>query len=246
MEWFKDLYDEFRMKTGFGSVTEEATKKEVDFIIDVLALAKDDHVLDLFCGAGRHTIELSKRGYITTGIEYNQDYLTLAKKHTEQFQFVPNFIQGDVRYVEFGTGYDGVIIMFNSFGFFSDKEEILVLRKIHSALKMNGRLLLEIQNRDWIIKNFTEGKQSEIDGIQVIERRQFDILNSRNNFTIERYEKDKVIIRKGSWRMYSAHELKKMLEEIGFKLIAAYDNLEKQQLSLNSRLMRLIFEKERA
>ena len=48
MEWFKELYDEFRMKTGFGKVTEETTKREVDFMCDVLALSKGAQVLDLF------------------------------------------------------------------------------------------------------------------------------------------------------------------------------------------------------
>ena len=38
MEWFVDLYDEFRMRAGFGRVLEEETGKDVDFICDVLEL----------------------------------------------------------------------------------------------------------------------------------------------------------------------------------------------------------------
>lgn len=30
MDWFKELYDDFRMRTGFGSIPEDQTRKEVD------------------------------------------------------------------------------------------------------------------------------------------------------------------------------------------------------------------------
>lgn len=78
MDWFKDLYDEFRLKRTFGSIPIEKTKKDVDFIIEVLNLSEGAKILDLFCGIGRHSIELAKRGYKPIGIEYNSEYLKLA------------------------------------------------------------------------------------------------------------------------------------------------------------------------
>jgi len=78
MDWFKDLYDDFRMKRTFGSVSDERTTQDVDFVIDVLNLSEGAKILDLFCGIGRHSIELAKRGYKPIGIEYNSEYLKLA------------------------------------------------------------------------------------------------------------------------------------------------------------------------
>jgi len=243
MEWFKDLYDEFRMATGFGSVSDEQTGREVDFLCDVLALSKGAKVLDLFCGTGRHSLELAMRGFAATGIEYNPDYLKLAKKLIADNQAAANFIQGDVRYVDYGRGYDAAIIMFNSFGYFSDKEDKLILTKVYNALKKGGRLLIEILNRDWIVKNFVERQETEIQGIRVIEKREFDVLTSRNNFIIERHGKEKVVTKRGSWRLYSAHEIKNVLEDIGFKFVAGHSSLDKEPLTKDTRLMRLVFEK---
>jgi hypothetical protein len=70
-----------------------------------------------------------------------------------------------------------------------------------------------------------------------------EILTSRTNFTIKRYKKEGIVIKKGSWRFYSAHEIKNILEGISFKFIAGYDNLNKELLTKDTRLMRLVFEK---
>jgi len=243
MNWFVDLYDEFRMRTGFGRISEEETRKEVDFICNVLDLHEGAKVLDLFCGTGRHSLDLARRGYLATGIELNPDYLELGKQSSKGIANAPKFIQGDVRYIDFGEGYDAVIVMFQSFGYFSDLEDKSVLSKIFDSLKPKGRFLIEILNRDWILKNFVEIQENIIDGIRVIEKREFDVLTSRNNFVIQRHEKDVIVTKGGSWRMYSAHEMKNLLKGIGFRMVGAYSNLEKEPLTIETRLMRMVFEK---
>ena len=48
----------------------EKTKNEVDFIVDIIELSGSERVLDLACGFGRHSIELSKRGLALLPIEW--------------------------------------------------------------------------------------------------------------------------------------------------------------------------------
>jgi ubiquinone/menaquinone biosynthesis C-methylase UbiE len=243
MEWFKELYDDFRMRTGFGNIPEDQTKKDVDFLIQELKLATGSKVLDLFCGTGRHSIEFTKRGIDAVGIEYNPDYLAAAQERASQASVHPKFIQGDVRDTDFGSEYDAAIVMWMSFGYFSDPEERLVLEKVFEALKPGGRFLMELLNRDFIIRNFSERDEKVIEGIKVIEERSFDVLTSRVNGTITRHEKDGPVVKRTSWRLYSTHELRNMLEEIGFSFVAGYGSLERQTLSLDTRLMRLVWEK---
>ena len=243
MEWFKDLYDEFRMQRNFGNIPDAETKKDVDFICDVLNLAKGAKVLDLFCGVGRHCVELARRGYMPVGIDFNKEYLEMVMQSAREKQVNPVFIQGDVRQVDFGKGYDGAIIMFQSFGYFSDEEDRLILKKVYDALRAKRRFLMELVSRDWLLRNFEEKAEYVVNGVKVVEEREFDMLTSRNNFTITRYQKEGVLTKKGSWRFYSAHEIKKVLENMGFEFVAGYDNLSKEPVRKDTRLMRLVFEK---
>jgi len=237
-DWFADLYDDFRMQTGFGAVPPEQTSQEAGFLWDVLSLVPGSRVLDLFCGAGRHSLELARRGCLTTGIELNRRYAEMARRAATESS---RFVVGDVRFVDFGSGFDAAMIMFNSFGYFTDAEDKRILEKTRDALRPGGRFVIEILNRDWVLANFCAREEKVTDGVRIIETRQFDVLTSRNHFRIERHSAAGVTTREGLWRLYSPHEMKNLLEAAGFQFLAAYSNLKKEAVTMDTRLMRLVF-----
>lgn len=245
MDWFKELYDDFRMRTGFGSIPDAVTAEQVDFLVAELCLYDGAKVLDLFCGTGRHCVELAKRGFRAVGIEYNGDYLAIAAEKARSAGVSPTFIQGDVRDTDFGSGYDACIIMWASFGYFVDAEDRRVLEKIHAALRPGGRFLIQIKNRDYLLKRFKDSGEETVAGVLVREDREFDMLSSRVNVTITRGEPDGPVTRRASWRMYSAHEMKNILEDIGFVYVAGYSGPSRKPLTLDTHLMNMIFEKRK-
>ena len=243
MDWFKDLYDNFRMKRTFGSISDERTKQDVDFIINVLDLPEGGKVLDLFSGIGRHSIELAKRGYKPIGIEYNQEYLNIAQSRALENNATVEFIHGDVREVNYGSDFDAAIIMYQSFGYFSDEDDKNVLSKIYYALRKNGRFLIEILNRNWLLKNFVAQEESMFNDVKIREERNFDHKTNRVNFVIRRYKDNDIEVKKGSWKIYSADEMTHICNTIGFKFVAGYNDLDESPLQKNTRLMRLVFKK---
>ena len=56
-EWWRELFDSLYLKTD-GDVVENDvnTTREVDFLIKATGLTPADHILDLCCGQGRHSI----------------------------------------------------------------------------------------------------------------------------------------------------------------------------------------------
>lgn len=245
MEWFESLYDDFRQRTGFGNLPVERTKSDVDFIVRELSIAAGSKVLDLFSGTGRHSIELAQRGIETVGVELNRDYVVLAKQRARAAGVTPRFLTGDVRRVPFGSGYDAAIIMWASFGYFDDEDDRALIKKVHSALKPCGQFLLELHNRDRIIRHFSTHSEKVIDGVRVTEDREFDSLTSRMRSQIRYGEDSGVVERETNWRLYSPHELKSILDGIGFLFVAGYGGLDRRPIDMETHLMRLVFRKKR-
>jgi len=48
------------------------TIQEVNFLTEELAVRDGGSILDVGCGAGRHSIELARRGYAVTGLDLSQ------------------------------------------------------------------------------------------------------------------------------------------------------------------------------
>lgn len=242
MEWFQELYDDFRQRTGFGSLPEERTRRDVDFIVAECDLEGGRRVLDLCSGTGRHSIELARRGIRSVGIELNAEYVALARTRADAAGVRPELRVGDVRSSELGSDYDAAILMWNSFGYFSDAEDLALLRRISSALRPRGRFLLELLNRDWILRNFEARSEREVDGVTVVEERKFDAGTNRMKARIRRSGDDSAE-RRVDWRLYSLPELATLGRSVGFELAAAYGDLKRSPVTLESRLMRLVFER---
>jgi trans-aconitate methyltransferase len=93
-------------------------------------------VLDLGCGPGNTAHIFSGADY--TGVDINESYITVAReKHPEL-----NFIVGDVNRVEWGTGFD--IILINSLlHHLDDNEASKILVKSVAALKETGKVIIQ-------------------------------------------------------------------------------------------------------
>jgi SAM-dependent methyltransferase len=241
VEWFRELYDDFRQRTGFGSIPAERTAKDIDFIIAVCDLEPNARVLDICSGTGRHSIELERRGIRATGFELNSEYVALAEERAKVAGVTPSLMIADVRAVDFGTGFDAAILMWHSFGYFSDAEDLALLKKVRNALRPGGRLVLEVLNRDYLLDHFRAKAESEVDGVQVVEEREFDAATNRMKSTIIRHETSAVVTRRTDWHLYSLDELSELGRQAALSLVAAYGDLERNPAGPQTRLMRLVF-----
>ena len=60
----------------------------------------------------------------------------------------------DLRSIEFENEFHAIYNWFNSFGYFSDSENTDVVRRFARALRPGGRLLIDLLNRERILRNF--------------------------------------------------------------------------------------------
>lgn len=122
----------------------DGTEKEVEFLINEMGLSEGNEVLDLGCGAGRHSIELAKRGFRVTGIDVSKILINEAKMRSGELKI--KFILADLRniskIVKSGRHFKGVICLCESgIGTLGLKNDLLLLRKIHDLLYKNGKFV---------------------------------------------------------------------------------------------------------
>jgi len=235
MAWYDEFFKEDYLKIYLPFLTEERTKTDVDFIIDVLGLSPGSKILDLACGFGRHTIPLAKMGYDMTGLDYTEKFIQMAEEKAKKENLQIEFLVGDMRKIPFENHFAGVISYFTSFGFFSDEENFEVLRGVSKALKEEGKFLLEIMNRDILVKNFqSKDWHRTEDGTLVLEERNWDLKTGKLKNSITILDKKGERERWFEVRLYTLDELNYLLEKVGLKIIETYGRKDKSPYKVDS------------
>ena len=216
--WWEELFNDDFLRTS-EKLTDEQIAREVDFIEDSLSIEKHGAMLDLACGTGRHAIELARRGYEVVGFDLSLAMLARAGDEAQDREAKLNFVQGDMRDMTFEEQFDGVYCWNTSFGYFEEDRNAQVIDRIHRSLKAEGRLLLDVANRDFLIRQSPSLAWFEGEGCVCMDEMSFDFITSRMKV------KRTVMLDDGrsreieySMRVYSLHELGKLLHEHGFKV----------------------------
>ena len=150
MDLWKALYS--------NSVSDTQTARECDFVQTFLPLEQYPTMLDLACGAGRHSLELARRGYITTGADINARAIDVARVQAQERGLDAWFVVADLEDLErFEGTFDGIILFWQTFGFFSGESRVSLFRDLKRLMRPKGRLILDLFNR----LHFTHSKQEE-------------------------------------------------------------------------------------
>ncbi|MCK5503881.1 MAG: methyltransferase domain-containing protein [Thermodesulfovibrionia bacterium] len=113
-------------------------------IIKEIGLKGVKKALDLGGGPGTYTIEMAKKGIHVTLFD-TAETVKIARTVVNQFQKDSKnitFVQGDFLVDDIGSGYD-LIFMSQIIHSFSEKNNIMLLRKCRKALNSNGRVVIQ-------------------------------------------------------------------------------------------------------
>lgn len=226
-DWWKTLFDETYLITDARSVCDEdLTRREVDFLEQVLDLEKSSPILDLCGGQGRHSLELSRREFEdVTVLDYSIFLINQGRERATRERLNTRFIQGDARDTGLpDQGYRHVIIMASSFGYFLDeKEDEKILREAFRLLMPEGVLLLDLPNRDYVMSNFSPQSWHEADEEIVVCRRRAhenDMIFCREVVI----SKSKGLIRDEAYcsRLYTKERITGLMTSVGFSAITIH------------------------
>jgi SAM-dependent methyltransferase len=217
--WYEEVFDEDFLRT-LPFMTPEQTAREVKFIREALSPAKGGDVLDIGCGYGRHALELAQQGLRLTGLDLSLPMLIKAADSAQRRGLAVNFVHADMREMTFNAQFDAAYCVLSSFGYFDEETNLRVATAIGRALKPGGRFLLDIINRDYIVRDLPSRVWWEGDGCVVLEEVDFN------------YHTSRVLIRRSvvfgngrqseqelSMRAYSLHEVGKILRQAGLRVL---------------------------
>ena len=130
--------------------------KDVNFLIKVFKkFGNVKTVLDVGCGMGAHTAELTKKGYSCVGVDANPAMIEYAKKRYPKLKFDTQYMQK----VKVKGTFDVVVCIGNIIAFNQSNEEVLqTFKGFLKHLKKGGILLVSTTNPISYIKdrNFKE------------------------------------------------------------------------------------------
>lgn len=114
--------------------------QQVQWIHHKILALKPAHILDLGCGPGFYVSWLSALGHTCTGLDFSPASIAYARENYPS----STYHLGDVRELDYGTGYDLVMMIYGELNAFSAPEAAQIVHKAYAALKPGGKLLLEV------------------------------------------------------------------------------------------------------
>ncbi|MGE5479970.1 MAG: class I SAM-dependent methyltransferase [Chloroflexota bacterium] len=146
-QWYEALFESYGQKYDNESFT-QGTIGECDFIERELQYDKNLSILDVGCGTGRHSIELTKRGYSVTGIDLSDSMLERAREKASDAGLEIDFIKEDARKLPFHNAFDAAIMLCEG-GFplmETDEMNFEILKNVTKALTEQGKLIFTTLN----------------------------------------------------------------------------------------------------
>jgi SAM-dependent methyltransferase len=162
--WYKQWFDSNYYHTLYQNRDEQEAADFIDRLLQYLDPADHSTMIDVGCGAGRHSRRLAKAGHDVIGIDLS---LQSIRKAREFEQPLLRFFQHDMRKSFGHARFDYVFNLFTSFGYFKDQDEHdLVIGNHAEALKPGGLFVMDYLNAPYAAAHLIPIERKEIDGVE--------------------------------------------------------------------------------
>ena len=220
-QWYEDLFENYAEKYDSENFV-SGTIGECDFLEKEFNYDKRLKILDIGCGTGRHTIEMTRRGYKMTGIDLSEGQLKKARSKAEEQNLKIEFLKHDARKLPFKKQFDAAIMLCEG-GFplmETDKMNFKILKNASKSLKKGGIFIFTTLNGLFPIFHSVEQFCAETsqEGNAVYSENNFDLMTFRDH-NITEFEDDDGIKKKlvCNERYYMPSEITWLLQSLKFK-----------------------------
>lgn len=225
-QWYEVLFENYGQKYDNECFT-QGTKGECDFIEKEINFNKDLQIIDIGCGTGRHSIELTKRGYSVTGIDLSESLLVKAREKAKQRNVQINFLNHDARNLPFENRFD-LAIMLCEGGFplmETDEMNFEILKNVAKSLKNKAKFIFTTLNGLFPLFHSMNDFHAEgiADDNASYNSKNFDLMTFRD-YNITKVEDDHGVLKEleCNERYYVPCEITWLLKSLGFSGIEIF------------------------
>ncbi len=242
--WTDFFQEGFYVRAYESRFSKEDTIRDVENVLNLLKPEPGAHFLDWCGGWGRHSIELAKRGFEVTLLDFTPDYIDRAVLDAAEAGVEINTIRADFRKTPADIQADFAINMFTSgLGYLTEEDDLAALTTLHAALKNGAKVLIDTMNLFWIARNYNPHDWRELEGGWLLEDRKFDFLSGRNRSTFTMIAPTGMAERTLEHTIFSPVELAWLLGQTGFKRTSLFGDFEGSEFSFDSRRIVMLAEK---
>ena len=213
--------------TAWADFIEEIFKREYK--------GKPELVLDLGCGTGRMTLELAKRAYDMTGVDYSVEMLDIARAEAERAGLSERMLwlcQDLCSFELYGT-VDAAVCCLDTVNHLTDTNKLnSFLSLVHNYLSPDGLFIFDINGKAKFEDIYgTNSYVFEEEDSLCIWQNYYNPKSKICDFLITLFteREDGAYDRQDemqSERMYSIRALRSALKSNGFEFIGAYSDFE--------------------
>ncbi|MBN1937263.1 MAG: class I SAM-dependent methyltransferase [Anaerolineae bacterium] len=141
---------------------------DIKAIVDLISPPRDQPLLDLCCGAGRHLASLVELGFTSlVGLDLSHELLHVAERRLHPSDGCADgkilLVRADMREIPYQNHFAAVLSLFTSFGYFDDDaQNQAVFGAVYRALRPGGTFLIDYLNRDYVVDNLVECDSKEL------------------------------------------------------------------------------------
>lgn len=239
-EWFEDWFESDEYLEVYKHRNFQDAENLVSLILNVWNIKINSSILDLACGAGRHSIIFAKKGFDVTGVDLSRKLLSIAKENCRNENLKIDFIRGDLRNFLTAKKFDLITNLFTSFGYFiNDDDNYRIFQSAKEHLKNNGFFVFDYFNKQFLEKNLNSNSSENWNDLIINQNRKIigkrivkQISITKNNHTKEFIE---------SVRLFSSTELLEKLNEFGFTILKTFGNYKGEEFDINNSERFIVF-----
>ncbi|WP_340028597.1 methyltransferase domain-containing protein [Paenibacillus sp. FSL H7-0940] len=148
--WLDSDRADFVLKAHFdenipgGSRESSFIDETVDFISEIVPLAKLKKVIDLGCGPGLYSQKLASKGYEVVGVDFNKKSIEYAANEAKKKDLSIDYRIEDITNIEIENEFDVALLIYQIYSVFSPENRKKILSNVHRGLKSGGLVLLDV------------------------------------------------------------------------------------------------------